>query len=300
MKSLLITTLAASALGSAAFAETNIEASIWGMGVMPSFVLGDTNDEAASNRCSTSTDSDYCSFSFGAGASISLYSVMDNGNAFYADALYEWHDETDNVDPQRVGDAEHYQLGAHYIVNSGVTPWGIFIVAADGRSNEEDLNSTTSEPYNQMWGAGFEKVLGDFALQAGWVGRFGDDKSGHEGVESMVFARGTTSYDIWQGAMNAGLAVGYGDFQDSSSEEYGTWVQIEAIYEQPFQNGRGSWFAGYQGDYVSVKESGGTDAALLSSFKFGITIPLGENSGASSPFTTPNFRAPFTNAAEMD
>ncbi len=300
----VMTTAAILAAGlgtSAAQAEAYYEASIWGMYVVPTNV-----NYNHPNDC-IDEDTDYCSNSNGFGLSFSAYNPLQNGNALIFDFLYEYHDETDDVNEIRVGDAKHGQLGFHYVWEQGSQPWGVFGFLAEGYSNEEDGEFETGEAYYPVVGLGLETIISGYAIQVGHARMIGTDTDDddREGVESMTFARVSRSWDLWNGQLFAGIAGGFGDFEQSpTSKDDGTWLQFEAIYSAPLTVGsaNASWFVGVTSDWMRVNDVDDTDVekARLNAFKFGLNFPFGKAGTKAAPFSTPNFRAVFTNAAELD
>ncbi|WP_432474363.1 hypothetical protein [Amphritea sp. HPY] len=222
------------------------------------------------------------------------FKSLDSGAGLYADLTIDHHKstETDNDD-----DSEYYSFGLHYIVNAEEhDPWGVFGFYAVGKNNGDDDDA------GPVWGLGAEKrFMNNYYLQGGYMEYIGDeDNNDDDTMHDMIFARLGGEKAISRGSLTGSMAVGYGDFdEDSGADEKdnGTWVQFAFTYEAPI-NETINWYVGYQADWLEVDEPDSeTESGLMNSVQLGIAIPFGDN---KTPFKTPNFRAPLTNAGHLE
>lgn len=227
-----------------------------------------------------------------------VFAPLQGGSGIYGDLTFDYHGST--ADNDTGDDEDHAMYGAiglHYVFDAAnPNTWGIFGLVAGGNSNAED------DPAGPVWGLGAEKRFGDVYLQGGYMEHFGTNDS-TDTLEDMWFARVGGERKFANGMLSGSLALGFGDFDEDSgggsNDDDGEWVQISLTYDAPLGNSGINWYAGYQGDWVSVDECCGiqTEEGFFHSVQLGIKIPFGGN---KTPFKTPNFRVPLTNAGHLN
>jgi hypothetical protein len=235
---------------------------------------------------------EFCSNTYGGGAYLGGLAEFANGTSFYLDLTYDQHQESNNIPENRDDSARYAGIGAHFIFGPEEAPWGVFATYIEA-SNHAD--SDVAVP---LRGLGVEKSWGPGFVQAGYMHR--RDLSAtvsEDGITYLGYLAGGYTWTLGEGELALNAALGTGDFDERGSRDKGEWVQAGLRYEAPL-SGRATWFVGYQGDFVRVEETGNNEQALFHAVKAGISIPFGGSK--KSPFRTPNFRAPITNAGEMN
>lgn len=265
------------------------EFSLWGMGVIPTHGIDD------SSACDAG-GTEFCSGLVGGyGGQASVYVPLGDTWSFSGDMLTEFHTETNSNANNRDEPAVYTAIGLHFVNESNPDLiWGGFVFGANG-SNHAD--NDVSGP---VIGAGVEAELASFKFQVGGLMIVDPNDAVDDAIGDMIFVGVGRDFAFANGVISAGAMYGFGDFDEDrngDSNDAGTWAQISLDYEAPLGNTGMNWTAGYQGDFVSVGEPSDVEEAMFHSVKLGISIPFGAGAG---PFSTPNFRAPITNAGEME
>lgn len=264
------------------------EISVWGQGVFPTNGLDDGDPCGGGGT-------EFCGNVWGAGGYAGVQIPVLEGWSLIGDVTLDYHDETNSNSGSRDDDATYAGLGLHIVNDGGAMPWGVFGIVAGG-SNHADSNE-----YSTVWGFGAEVRRDNLFAQGGYLFNTEDRDST---IDSLYFVRAGGEYAFANGMIEGSAAFGWGDFDGSAGgggdDDDGTWVQLALQYEAPIANTGVNWFVGYQGDWVHVDETccgGDVERAFFHTAKVGLKVPFG---GRNLPFKTPNFRAPLTNADEMN
>lgn len=264
------------------------ELSVWGQGVLPTNGLDDGDSCNAGGT-------EFCGNVLGAGGYAGIEFPVLNGWSLIGDVTFDYHEETNSDPDDRDRAATYAALGAHLVNNSGPVSWGVFGLVAGGDRHAETGN------YNTVWGFGAEARRDNLFAQGGYLFNT-EDKDGT--IDSLYFVRGGGEYEFANGMIEASALLGWGDFDGSSGggsdDDESWWTQLALQYEAPIVQTGMNWFVGYQGDWLHVDErccGGDLEHVFLHTVKVGLTIPLG---GGALSFKTPNFRAPLSNADELN
>ena len=243
--------------------------------------------------CSASR-TEYCATVFGGGAYAGVQFALTPDWSVIVDGTFDYHEESNSDSAEQDDPAIYGAVGAHLVTEYGLYDVGLFGTLI-GHGNHAAFGGSS------VAGFGAEVRRGSIFLQGGALfGLQGDDDE----LDNMYFVRGGGEYEVGPGVIEASAAYGWGDFEGASgggaNDDESDWVQWAVQYEAPIPNTRVNWFAGYQGDFVSVDErpEGNTlEQAILHTFMLGVKIKLNDK---RLPFKTPNFRAPVTNADEFN
>lgn len=270
------------------------ELSIWLQGVIPTGTSNDEEPDAFdAPSCSDEGSSDFCAGVLGLGGYAGVSVPVGNTMSVIADLTIDAHSETDAEASVRADHAFYGAIGVHLVHDAGDTQWGVFGIAAGGMNNEDD------DAIGPVFGGGGEVRWHNIFAQAGVLHYFPTDIEGDDTIETLYFGRAGGELDLGPGMIEASLAVGGGDFDESREEnDSALWVQVAAEYEMPI-TGYINGFVGYQGDYVRVDDSSADaiDQTFLHTVRAGLTVPFGAEGLA---FKTPNFRAPLSSAGELN
>ncbi len=274
------------------------EASAWAQFVQP------TNTDRGGDDCEGDSPSDeYCTGVAGAGLYAGALIALPSGGLVYADLNIDGHLASTDDDPARASENARYAgLGLHYIIDDGTDPWGVYatVVRANNHVDTDDTSGV-------MAGLGAEKYWGTYYVQGGFMLNTADgadtDDIGDDDIDGMVnfaYLRTGSEWALANGTVDGSLAAGRGK-ATGLDEDAATmnWVQLAVTYSAPIDDTDLEWFVGYQGDYVDGVEADNTgfEGTMLNSLQAGITINFGDR---QSPFKTPNFRAPVSNAGELN
>ncbi|MEO1640300.1 MAG: hypothetical protein AAFU41_13755, partial [Pseudomonadota bacterium] len=157
-----------------------------------------------------------------------------------------------------------------------------------------------------MVGIGAERRWGNVYLQGGVMTNTTDDaktaaaeSEDIDGVRNLRYIKVGREDTLGNGLLESGLAFGTGRATGAkASAAKINWAQYAVRYSAPI-TGDFDWFVGYQGDLVDGIEVNHSsfESSFLHSFQIGVSFSFGDR---RSPFATPNFRGPITNAAEMN
>ena len=267
--------------------EIGGEFSVWGMGVIPTGYVSD------GDGCDDGSES-VCAAVLGWGGSGAVYVPLGQDKSLSFDGMYEFHFET-ALDVDDRDDSPIYgSVGVHLTDETNPDmPWGGFVFLASGSNNSDN---GTAGP---VAGLGAEAMVSGFTVQAGGMFLLQTDNNADDTLENLYFVGLSKEFALGNGNLTAGAMYGFGDFDEDSDpgdEDPGTWYQVSLDYIAPFGNNGMNWYAGYQGDFLSV-DDGAIESAMFHSVKIGINIPIG---GGAGPFRTPNFRVPLVNAGEFN
>ena len=279
-------TLCALSLATAAQAQSfHATADVWMQTVNPS---GGIEGPETCNNGGT----ELCATSGGSGVYVGSGMTFENGHQVFLDFTYDEHEETNAYTPSRNDDARYHGLGLHYTMGSEHAPWGLFATWVDAN------NHADGDQGGPLYGLGAEKAWGNTSVQLGYM-HMADDglDRDHDGVEDMAYVNLSHSRALFKGEFTGNLAVGFGDFEESSDEDDGEWLQLGLRYQQPISD-KLDWFVAYQGDFVRVGRTRIDEQATFNTLKFGLSLSLGNKK--RSRFKTPNFRTPIVNAGEMN
>ncbi|MCI2400299.1 hypothetical protein [Aliiroseovarius subalbicans] len=252
------------------------EVSLWLQGNVPSFTL---DDGSACDAGGT----EFCAFTGGVGGYAAAEVGLANGWTLLGDLTLDFHIESDTG--TRDEHALYGGVGIHMIDTSAPTTWGMFGVLGFG----DAASDNDSAPL--FLGLGAEALLNDVWVQGGGLLSVSDQG---DGIENLLFVRAGKDFALANGSLSTSAALGIGDFEEGSGVDRGQWVQLSVRYDAPLTDNI-NWFTAYQGDLVNVVNN---DRTLMHTVQLGISIPLG--GGTTTPFSTPNFRAPITYAGEFN
>jgi len=273
--------------------------SLWGQWVEPTWTQGDNETCFAA----VNPEQEYCNGVPGGGISASVTIPLANDTMLYADVIGDMHEAMTLDDPALVSENGRYVgVGLHYIAEAANTARGLYVTVVGATTNHVD----NFDYSGVMVGVGAEQRWGNVYVQGGVMTNVSDGaKTGEAEAENIDGLRGMRYLKVGRedafagGVLESGIAFGTGRATGpKATAAKVNWGQYAVQYTAPLA-GDLDWFLGYQGDLIDGIEVNRVnfETTFLHSVQIGVSMQFG---AGQSPFATPNFRGPITNAAEMN